>query len=199
MIDVFSVSDEDETGRTWRLLPTGPEWIPGPILTTARRSHCTVAISSTTLVVTGGGDRNGAKLATAELVNYEDNTTTALPREMAEKRDEHGCALVETSVRSIVVAGGAGSVGLASVEKLVMAGDDIGQWNWVQLDSLPEPRYFTTLVPTNDNTGVAIFGGSRDDDKVYRLEPAEESTEWEEVPGVSFAGSVHTAATILAC
>ena len=80
-----------------------------------------------------------------------------------------------------------------------MTGNDISQWNWVQLDSLPQGRMSTTLVPTNDNTGVAIFGGSLEDDKVYRLEPAEKSSEWEEVPDVSFQGSFHTAASILAC
>jgi len=186
------------TTKTWRVLPNTTNWLPGPSLTTARYSHCTVAINSSTLVTTGGFDRNWVAMSSVELVNYEDNITTTLP-EMEQERSLHGCSLVTdaNSVQSIVVAGGqTGALPLTSVVQLFLIGEDVNQWKWEKLPDLPQPSWSNSLVPTIDNSGIRLFVANA---KVLQLKPATNSSMWEEVPGISFDNRQHKAVPILAC
>ena len=148
-------------------------------------------------------------LSTAEIVNFTSHTTTTLPDRMRVQRSRHGCGIIKINdaARAVVVAGGCcGSAGyLTSVERLVMPGDDYTAWYWETLPSLPQypvaqAREAPTLSPTLDNTGVRIIGGCCGDiSDVLELAPADGSSSWTTVENVSYNGTSHTVAPILAC
>ena len=127
---------------------------------------------------------------------------------MVEGREKHGCAVVNINdnSRAVVVAAGgyyrsssSGYVDLTSVERLVMPGDDYTAWYWETLPSLPQARSATSLSPTLDNKGVRIIGDWLGASDVLELAPADNSSSWTKVENVSYSGTLHTVAPILAC